>query len=827
MISLIVHAQRALLACALTAALASCGKLESDAAKAPESSIANAMPADMPAAMPVEAQAEYDKADADEKPMAKERKKMAPAKTMRAVGGKGHGSGRGGYGSGHAVAGLMSAGPGSGMDAEEASVEGGEGVPAEPAALRSWFPETFLWAPRVITDASGKGSVDVPVPDRLTTWRILALAHSQKGAQSGALTSFTSNLPLSVDVVLPPFLVAGDRVALPIQLVNSTDKSITQTLTTKAEGASLTGAPGSISVDPLGTRAAVAWLEAKSPGDVVVEARVEQDAVRRTVEVHSAGQPQRAEKSGTLAAKRTFKLTLTGPGGSGADSAALPPVGPLPGSSLASVQVFPGALAILRAELAAAPDRGSRDDDGYLAALAGRAGALSGKLGAPVPSEQLLRLQRIAAQRAARYALAPNLDTAMALAPGACTHDTETLLGRTGEHLAAFAARAQRPDGTFAGGDGWPLPRLLVATADGVRTIRACVRAAPTGADSITAEAARDSARREIATTLRARGAFERNAGRIDDAYTAAVVAASGAVDGDVLAELRKKVIAALVEQGDGARALPVPELAFRADGSRPNETEATAFAILALKDDPDATKLLPDLGARVLASYRPYAGFGDGRTNLIALDAVSLLFADPLPQQVVVSLTVNGKARGSDSLSGPRLHEVMTLDADIADAGKEIEVTVEADPPVPGLSYVFAVDFATPWPAPPPDAGLNLDVILPKMTAGQPADMGLRAVAPGGAALRITQGLPAGVDVVKTSLEALRDAGTISSFEIKEGTLTVDAPARNQGELFDVKVKVVPTLAGTLHARETSVALAGDAGSAVYFPPAVWTVAR
>ena len=54
----------------------------------------------------------------------------------------------------------------------EAAPEGGAtATTAEPVLTRAWFPETFLFAPRVVTDATGKASLSVRVPDRLTTWR--------------------------------------------------------------------------------------------------------------------------------------------------------------------------------------------------------------------------------------------------------------------------------------------------------------------------------------------------------------------------------------------------------------------------------------------------------------------------------------------------------------------------------------------------------------------------------------------------------------------------------------------------------------------------------
>lgn len=699
------------------------------------------------------------------------------------------------------------------------------GAAAAAPTLRAWFPETFLFAPRVITGDDGTATVDVLVPDRLTTWRILALAHSRQGGQAGALTTMVSNLPVSIDVVVPAFLMAGDRAQIPIQILNTTDKALSRALATKASGGVWTGAPASVRVDAMGTTTAVARLEVNTPGEVALEASVADDAVRRTIVVHANGKPMGADKSGTLAAKRAFSLALDTTTGA-----------ILEGSARASLQVFPGALSILRAELAAAPERSSLEDDAYLVALTGRARALSVKLGAPVDEALLLRLTRLASQRVARYAVAPDLFAAMRIAPGALAHDPTSLLGRNGEHLAAQVARAQRPDGTFAGADGWPVQRLLVATADGLAAVRAADRGAHVkdAPPATSTRGADESARRAAAATLRSRGAFERLAGQINDPYTAAVIVASGALDArsndKLIAALRKSILDAVVTNEDGSKALLVPPDAVRADGSQPTSVEVTAWAVLALNEDPAATSALPDLGAFVLSSYRPGRGFADGATNRVALEAVALLFATPLPARVVVSLSIDGTSLGTDTLEGARLQQVMTLDAALASAATRdgsLAVIVEADPPLPGLSFALAVSYAVPWPKPDPDAGLSLDIVVPGgLVVGRTLELELRAVAPGGQALTISQGLPAGVDVVRSSLDALVAARSISSYQLDEGVLVLQAPARRQGELFSAKIKIVPSLAGTLHPRVASASLAANPAHIVYVPALPWNVA-
>jgi hypothetical protein len=730
-----------------------------------------------------------------DKPMALERKALKEVAQMAPARGR----------SGGGLASLFNA-KGEASTVAFGGADALDGVTSPPAPTRAWFPETFLFAPSVITNDSGDASVDVLVPDRLTTYRVLALAHTRSGAQAGAITSLVSNLPVSIDVVTPRFLVAGDRIALPLQVTNNTDAALSRPLSATATGATISGVAKDVRVDAGASFASTAWLEAAAPGDISVEARLgTDDAIRRTVEVMSPGQPARVEKSGTLAQKRSFELALE------------PNV--LPHSAIATLRVFPGALAILRSELASAPERLSVDDEAYLMALAAEAGPLSARLGAPVEPATLLRLNRVAAQRMARRARVTDFFSFMKLAAGGGGHDVDTLIGRTADHFADALSRMQRPDGTFAGGDGWTVQRVLMSTVDGVRALSAMKKP-------------ESAAKRGEAARVRARAAFERLAEHIDDPLTAAAVLASGALDessdADLVKALREKVMTAVVARDDGAKALPVPEGVVRGDGTAPSEVETTALAILALRDHPPASTVLPDLGATVLSAYRPDVGFGDGATNRAALEAVSLLFAQPLPSRVVVSMTIDGAAAGSDTLEGKRLQEVMTLDAPLARAGEKIAVVVEADPPLPGLSYTLDVDYAVPWPAPPADAGLNVQVELPaRLVVGESADVTLRAVAPNGAALHIVQGLPAGVDASHTALDALVNAGVLSRWDEKDGVLTLDTPPRRQGELFTAKVKVVPTLAGTLHGRVSSASIVGAPSTEVFFPPPTWTVAQ
>src|SRR5262249_45044280 len=131
---------------------------------------------------------------------------------------------------------------------------------------RAWFPETFLFEPRVVTDDHGAATVPVRVPDRLTTWRVLALAHTRQGAQAGATTSFLGTLATYVDPVVPKRLVIGDEVRLPIQLVNTTAAPVATALQIEAKRATVAGAGGARTIPAQGNLVDYVTLKADRPG---------------------------------------------------------------------------------------------------------------------------------------------------------------------------------------------------------------------------------------------------------------------------------------------------------------------------------------------------------------------------------------------------------------------------------------------------------------------------------------------------------------------------------------------------------------------------------
>ncbi|MGE0399598.1 MAG: alpha-2-macroglobulin family protein [Kofleriaceae bacterium] len=694
--------------------------------------------------------------------------------------GKGTGSG---YGVGGGRGGMRGRGAGGG-DSED--------------AVRSWFPETFLFEPLVVTDDAGNATVPVRVPDRLTSWRVLALAHSREGAQGGATTQFIGTLPTYVDLVVPKFLVIGDKVKLPIQIINTTDAPVTSQLSLDVKNGRLAGGGGTRTIPAQSGVVEYATLEAEKAGTITILGGLAgSDAVQRTIEVRPSGRPETVTRTGTLAEPRT--LTIEGP----ADSD--------PATDRVRLQVYPGALSLLRAELGVSTLRSGVAEDAYALLLAGKAEKLLAALGDKVDPDAIRTLSIITGQRAIRAGRNLDVDNATLLVEATLAHPQNPVLARLGERAAAFLAKSQRPDGTFAGGTGWTLQRVLVATAEATRAVAS-------------AKLTTQERQRAQGVAMRAAGAFERTSEQVQDAYTAAAILASGGAKGAFADTLRERVRNGLKAELDGSMYLDVPAGVVRSDGMVPTRVEATALAVLALQGDPKAP--MADLGATLLGSYSPERGWGDGRANLSCMQAVVELFKTPVPAGVKISLFVDGVPVTEGTLDREALREVLTLEAPAPAtglAGSHVWKIV-AEPAVPGLGYSLALRGYVPWKKQTTEQGLEMEVTRATDVAqvGKPVELTITATAPSGNDVKIVQSLPAGVQVDTPSLEALVEAGTVTKFDAAEGKLELTMPPLEPGKHYQLTYKVIPTLAGTLRSAASTISMGTTKFSV---PPMEWIV--
>ncbi len=95
-----------------------------------------------------------------------------------------------------------------------------EVVGAEAPRLRQYFPETLYWAPEILTDEDGFVSLEIPMADSITTWRLTALASSQDGRLGFTTRGLRVFQDFFVDIDLPVALTQGDEISIPIGVFN-------------------------------------------------------------------------------------------------------------------------------------------------------------------------------------------------------------------------------------------------------------------------------------------------------------------------------------------------------------------------------------------------------------------------------------------------------------------------------------------------------------------------------------------------------------------------------------------------------------------------------
>ncbi len=675
-------------------------------------------------------------------------------------------------------------------------------------ATRAWFPETFLFEPSVITDAGGLAEVVTKIPDRLTTWRVLGLAHSQDGGLAGTTTEFVGTLPAYVEPVIPAFLVAGDQVRLPLQVVNTTARPVHGALQVMATGGARVQTKEKVQVPPRGTLLRSVALRATS-GTIRLSAGLSGvDAVVHEIPVLPSGKPVTRSHGGTLAEARS--VPLTGPANLD------------PGSTRIRLTVFPGALSVLRSEIARAPGRRGAAADAYALLLAGQMPALAGNVGAKLDEEVLRELRIRTTQRALRHTRAPGTAMAALFTQAAMSHLESPVLRRVGARMVQLLAKEQRPDGSFTEGSGWTVQRVVVVTAEAARAAQAAQEvlsnAKPTPQNVSERLAARS-------ITVRATGALDRFGDDVKDPYTAASILASGAAPKARVAALRALVRDAVEVQEDGSRVLKPPEDVVRPDGRRPTLVEATALAALALKDDPD-TPWVSDLGAAVIGAYRPTRGWGDGRTNLLCLGAVMALFKDPIPDSVEVVLELDGKPFASGSMNPSEKMDPLILNHPAPMAAGKHTWTVRSTPAVPGLGYTLELLARVPWPKQKAASGLELAIEVPgQLKVGRPAKISVQAMAPSGVATEVVHMLPAGVQLDEASLKRLVKDKTIRSYEASDGQVILRLAPLAPGVPFQASYEVIPTLAGTLHTQASRIVAKGGRRSVWNLRPTLWVV--
>jgi alpha-2-macroglobulin len=117
--------------------------------------------------------------------------------------------------------------------------KGGGGV--EDDRIRQEFKNTAYWNAQIETKEDGTATVEVTMPDNLTTWRMQVRAISGDTRVGEGTNELLSTQPLLLRPALPRFLRVGDKAVLRLLVRNATDKTTEVDVALKAEGVAISG----------------------------------------------------------------------------------------------------------------------------------------------------------------------------------------------------------------------------------------------------------------------------------------------------------------------------------------------------------------------------------------------------------------------------------------------------------------------------------------------------------------------------------------------------------------------------------------------------------
>lgn len=112
--------------------------------------------------------------------------------------------------------------------------ENAQGYDAE--GIRKLFKPSAYWNPSILTDRKGNAIVRFKLPDNLTSFEIMAVAHTKESDFGYGENSFRVSKPLLMHPALPRFARVGDSFEGGVLLLNYTDKDRQVKLMTNVKG---------------------------------------------------------------------------------------------------------------------------------------------------------------------------------------------------------------------------------------------------------------------------------------------------------------------------------------------------------------------------------------------------------------------------------------------------------------------------------------------------------------------------------------------------------------------------------------------------------------
>ena len=201
---------------------------------------------------------------------------------------------------------------------------GGGGADSGAGAMRKDFRALAFWLGSVVTAANGEASVEVTLPESLTTYRIMAVAGDRRSRFGSGSAEVRTNKPVTLTSAFPRFLAVGDEAHFGGVIGSQLKSGGTATVTIRSldpNVLTITGAAEQrVEVSPGGTVEVRFTGQARSVGRARLQmtARLgsETDAFQEELPVEILASPETVAAYGTAAnATTTARETVAIPNG--------------------------------------------------------------------------------------------------------------------------------------------------------------------------------------------------------------------------------------------------------------------------------------------------------------------------------------------------------------------------------------------------------------------------------------------------------------------------------------------------------------------------------
>src|SRR6185369_15468000 len=195
--------------------------------------------------------------------------------------------------------------------------------------IRKDFKDTTFWQPDIVTGADGKATVDVKLPDNLTTWRATVRGVTADTRVGSALLKFVARKNLILRLETPRFMTEGDTVTLSAIVHNYLDSAKAVQISIDVTSAKLldTGTQ-TVNIAKQGEHRIDWRVSANQVGEVKLLAKAltdqESDAIEIPLEVVPHGLKQTIGGASTLSGENEDKsISLNLPGDAHAQARSL------------------------------------------------------------------------------------------------------------------------------------------------------------------------------------------------------------------------------------------------------------------------------------------------------------------------------------------------------------------------------------------------------------------------------------------------------------------------------------------------------------------------